>query len=31
MLRAAEQRWVERDFVPTRAELLTFLGFDPAA
>ena len=30
MLRAAEQHWVEQDFAPTRAELLTLLGFDPA-
>jgi len=31
MLRAAEQHWVERNFAPTRAELLAFLGFGPAA
>ena len=28
MLRAAEREWVARDFVPTRAELLAFLGFE---
>jgi len=30
MLRVAEQEWVERDFAPTRADLLAFLGLDPA-
>ncbi|MGB1177291.1 MAG: hypothetical protein ACPG48_07475, partial [Candidatus Puniceispirillaceae bacterium] len=31
MLRTAEREWVDRDFVPTRAELLVFLGLDPVA
>ena len=30
LLRAAEQEWVARDFAPTRPDLLTFLGLDPA-
>ena len=30
MLRAAEREWVERDFAPKQADLLVFLGFDPA-
>ena len=28
MLRAAERQWVARDFTPTRADLLAFLGLD---
>ncbi|MGB2322168.1 MAG: hypothetical protein ACPH9S_08225, partial [Candidatus Puniceispirillaceae bacterium] len=31
MLRTAEREWVDRGFVPTRAELLVFLGLDPVA
>jgi hypothetical protein len=30
MLRAAEREWVERDFAPKQADLLMFLGLDPA-